>query len=90
VPHAIASDEAVGPAADATDAPDSLDVAGPVQAVTPAARDALAGDIERADEHEPGSIEAVAHADAGGGIAGFVEPQAREGEGDASTGDPWN
>jgi hypothetical protein len=80
----------MGSVADAADAPDSLDAIGPVQAVAPAARDALASDMERADEHEPGSIEAVAHADAGGGIAGFVEPQAREGEGDASTGDPWN
>jgi hypothetical protein len=80
----------IGPAGDAADAPDSLDAAGPVEAVSPAGRGRLAGDIERADEREPGSMEAVAHPDGGGGIPGFVESQAREGEGDASSGDPWN
>jgi len=88
--HAAASDEAMGPAADAADAPDSLDAAGPIQAVAPAGRDALASDIARTDEHETGSMEAVAQPDGSGGMPGFVEPPAREGEGDASTGDPWN
>jgi len=88
--HASSSDDALGPAVDAADAPDSVDMAGPIQGVAPAGRDALASDIERTDEQEPGSIEAVAQADGGGGMPGFVEPQAREGDGNASTGDPWN
>lgn len=89
-PNAAPSDEATGPAADAADAPDSLGAAGSVQAISPAGRDELAGDIERADEREPGSMEATAHPNGGGGMPGLVESQAREGEGDVATGDPWN
>jgi hypothetical protein len=88
--HASSSDDALGPAVDAADAPDSLDAGGPIQAVAPAGRDALASDIARTDKHETGSMEAVAQPDGSGGMPGFVEPPAREGEGDASTGDPWN
>jgi len=89
-PAAPPADEVVGAAADAPDAPDSVGAAGPVEAVAPARRDEHAGDVERADEREPGSMQAVAHPDEGGDTPGFVESQAGAGEGGACQGDPWH
>ena len=84
------ADEAIGAGADAPDAPDSVGAAGPVDAVVPARCDEHAGDVERADEREPGSMPAVVQPDEDGGIPGFVEPQTAAEACDAPKGDPWH
>jgi len=89
-PAAAPADEGIGAAADAPDAPDSVGAAGPIEAVAPARRDEHGGDVERADEREPGSMQAVAHPDEVSGTPGFVEPQAGAGEGGACQDDPWH
>jgi hypothetical protein len=59
---------------------------GPTQAVSPAARDPAASDVEHVDELNPASIEAVPGPADRGGIPSFVEPSVAEGE--ATEGDP--
>ena len=72
--------------AELADAPDSVGAAGSTtQAVSPTARNPAANDIEHVDELQPTPMAVSGPAD-DGGIPGFVEPTAAEGE--AAEGDP--
>jgi hypothetical protein len=84
------TDGVVGAAADGPDAPDSVGAAESVEAVAPARRDEHAGDVERDDARESGSMEAVVDPEEGSDIPGFVESQAGAGEDGACQGDPWH
>jgi hypothetical protein len=86
-----ALEDAVGGFADAVDAPDSLGTPGAVQVADSSRRtDTLVSDVQRADERERGSMEAVPRVVDGDAIPAFVESVANQDEGETRKGHPRN